>query len=62
MGSGNRNKVVDLREPFVVNDRHGSKTAYTFSGRVVSRYLKRKSKTGFISFRDRLKEIPLLSF
>jgi hypothetical protein len=40
---GNRNKVIDLREPFEVNHCHGSKTAYTLRGRVVSRYLKRKS-------------------
>ena len=47
---GNRNKVIDLREPFEVNDRYGSKTAYTLSGRVVSRYLKRKSNTEFNPF------------
>ena len=62
MGSGNRNKVNDLREPFVVSHCHGSKAAYPFPGRVVSRYLKRKSRTGFISFRNRPEEISLVSF
>ena len=47
---GNRNKAVDLSEPFEVNDRHGSKKPNTFPGRVVSLYLKRKSKTEFNPF------------